>query len=172
MLLFKSSLIAVFCIAVTACGFQPLYGSKGSANIVTDFSDVRVEPIKDRIGQLLSNELKHLLNPLRTPINPKYSLITTLTQSTRSLAVKKTALATRANLLINSSYRLVDIQSRETLTSVTNSITVSYNIYSSQYATLSAEKDAIKRATKELAQDIRLQIGIFFKSHNKQTVVQ
>ena len=171
-MLFKSPLIAVFCLTISACGFQPLYGSKGSANIVTDFSDVRVEPIKDRIGQLLSNELKHLLNPLRTPKNPKYSLITTLTQSTRSLAVKKTALATRANLLINSSYRLIDIQSRKTRTSVTNSITVSYNIYSSHYATISAEKDATKRATKELAQDIRLQIGIFFKSHNKQSVVQ
>ena len=157
---------------MSACGFQPLYGSKGSANIVTDFSDVRVEPIKDRIGQLLSNELKHLLNPLRTPINPKYSLITTLTQSTRSLAVKKTALATRANLLIVSSHRLVDIQSQQILTSAKNSITVSYNIYSSQYATISAEKEATKRAAKELAHDIRLQIGVFFKNHNKQSVVQ
>ena len=82
-MLFKSPLIAVFCIAVSACGFQPLYGSKGSSNIVADLSDVRVAPIKNRIGQLLSNELKHLLNPLRTPINPKYDLITTLTQSTR-----------------------------------------------------------------------------------------
>ena len=171
-MLSKSPLIAVFCIAVSACGFQPLYGSKGSSNIVADLSDVRVAPIKNRIGQLLSNELKHLLNPLRTPINPKYDLITTLTQSTRSLAVKKTALATRANLLINSSHHLVDIQSQQVLTSATNSITVSYNIYSSQYATLSAEKDATKRATKELAQDIRLQIGIFFKNHNKQSVVQ
>ena len=75
-------------------------------------------------------------------------------------------------MLINSSHHLVDIQSQQVLTSATNSITVSYNIYSSQYATLSAEKDATKRATKELAQDIRLQIGIFFKNHNKQSVVQ
>ena len=171
-MLFKSPLIAVFCLTVSACGFQPLYGSKGSANIVANFSDIHIAPIKDRIGQLLSNELKHLLNPLRTPINPKYHLVTKLTQSSRSLAVKKTALATRANLLITSSYRLVDTKSQQTLTSAKNSITVSYNIYSSQYATISAEKEATKRAAKELAHDIRLQIGVFFKSHNKQSVVQ
>jgi len=171
-LLFKSPLIAVFCITVSACGFQPLYGSKGSSNIVADLSDVRVAPIKNRVGQLLSNELKHLLNPLRTSISPKYYLVIKLTQTTRSLAVKKTALATRANLLIISSYRLIDTKSQQILTKAKNSITVSYNIYSSQYATISAEKEATKRATKELAHDIRLQIGVFFKNHNKQSVLQ
>ena len=171
-MLLKFLLIAVFYLAVSACGFEPLYGSKYSENIIADFSAIRVAPIKDRIGQLLSNELKHLLNPLHTPVNPKYRLVTTLTQSTRSLAVKKTALATRANLLISSSHQLVDTQSQQVLTSALNSITVSYNIYSSHYATTSAEKDAIKRATKELAQDIRLQIGVFFKAYNKRSIVQ
>lgn len=171
-MLSKTSLLAVFCLTVSACGFQPLYGSKGSENIIADFSDIQIAPIKDRIGQMLSNELKHLLNPLREPVKPKYRLITTLSQSTQSLAVKKTALATRANLTVRSSHQLVNTYTREVLSSGINSITVSYNIYSSHYATLSAEKDAKKRAVKELAQDIRLQTGAFFKAQNQQPVVQ
>ena len=171
-MLSKASFIAVFCLAISACGFQPLYSSKGSENIIADFSDIQIAPIKDRIGQMLSNELKHLLNPLREPVNPKYRLIAILSESTYSLAVKKTALATRANLTVSSTHKLVDTQSRVTITSGTNSITVSYNIYSSHYATLSAEKDAKKRAVKELAQDIRLQMGAFFKAQNQQPFVQ
>ncbi len=161
-----------FCIITSACGFQPLYSSKGVENIIADFSKIRVSSSKDRIGQVLSNELKHLLNPLYSPKNPKYRLVTTLVVSARPLAIKKTALATRSNLTVLSSYRLIEILSQKLVSTGSNTITVSYNIYSSHYATLSAEKDAKKRAAKNLAQEIRLQIGAFFKAQNQQNIIQ
>lgn len=164
MSLFRPTLVLMICGLLSACGFQPLYGSKGTENIIGDFSDIQVGTGKDRIGQLLSNELKHLLNPLRSPQKPKYRLTTVLSESTNSLAVKKTASATRANLIVTSTYTLLSTETGSSLNSGTNSITVSYNIYSSDYATLAAEKDAQNRAIKELAQEIRLQLGAYFKN--------
>jgi LPS-assembly lipoprotein len=156
----------------SACGFQPLYSSKGSENIIADFSSIRVASTRDRIGQVLSNELKHLLNPFRAPIKPKYRLVTTLTVSTQSLAIKKTAHATRSNLEVNSTYQLINTFNRKLVSTGFNTVTVSYNIYSSHYATLSAAKDAKKRAAKKLAQDIRLQIGAYFKAQNQLNIAQ
>jgi LPS-assembly lipoprotein len=171
-LLSKISLLVFFCLIVSACGFKPLYGTKGSENITADFFDIRVAPIKGRIGQMLSNELKYLLNPLHEPYKPKNRLIIDTVQSIRSLAVKKTALATRSNLKLRSQYRLIDTSSLKLLSSGSNEITVSFNIYSSNYATLTAEKDAKKRAVKELAQDIRLQLGAFFTANNHLNLVK
>ena len=171
-MLSKALLFIVLCLITPACGFQPLYGSKGSENIIADFSKIHVSSIKDRTGQLLTNELKHLLNPLREPVNPKYQLVTTVSVSFRSLAVKKTAHATRSNLFATSAHHLINTTTRELVSSGSNTSTVSYNIYSSSYATLSAEKDAQKRAVKKLAQDIRLQLGAYFKSKNRLNTVQ
>jgi LPS-assembly lipoprotein len=170
-LLFKTSFQIFLCIILTACGFYPLYSTKGSANIIADFSSIYISPSRDRIGQMLSNELKHLLNPLREPIKPKYRLTTMLSKSINSLAIKKTALATRSNLTVTSQHTLIDSGSSIILSTGVNKITVSYNIFSSDYATLSAEKDAKERAIKELAQDIRLQIGAYFKAQNQLNVL-
>lgn len=172
MLLFRTLGIVGLVAVVSGCGFQPLYGSRGAENIIGEFSSIRVAPGKDRIGQLLSNELKHLLNPLREPINPKYRLRVKLTEGTTSLAVKKTALATRANLNVNSSYDLVARETGIVVNNGNHQITVSYNIYSSEYATLAAEKDVRKRAVKELAQEIRLQLGAHFKRQAKKAATR
>lgn len=152
------------CSLLGGCGFQPLYGSTTDDDIIANFSEIRVAPAKDRIGQLYTNELKHLLNPIGGAFKPKYRLTSELTESTSSLAVKKSALATRANLRASTSYRLVSTRTGQVVTSGQNKITVSYNIYSAEYATLAAEKDARNRAVRELAHDVRLQLGAFFKT--------
>lgn len=171
-MLSKTSLPIFFCLILSSCGFKPLYGIIGSENITANFSDIQVVPAKGRVGQLLSNELKYLLHPLQKSYKPKYRLVIDIAQSIRSLAVKKTALATRSNLKLTCQYSLIDTSNLKVLNSNSNSITVSYNIYSSNYANLSAEKDAKKRAVKELAQDIRLQIGAYFKAQNQLNIVQ
>lgn len=165
-MLFSRCLLWVgLCCSLAACGFQPLYGSKGKNRIVSDFSEVQVAPAKDRIGQLFTNELRYLLNPLREPARPKYRLTSEITESTSSLAVKKTALATRANLQASVRYSLVRTETGAIVTSGSNRITVSYNIYSAGYSNLAAEKDARSRAVKVLAQDLRLQLAAFFKNN-------
>lgn len=163
MSLSRSFLVLGFCAFVTACGFSPLYGTKGTDDIIAEFSDIQIAPIKDRVGQLLTNELKHLLNPLREPRQPRFRLISEISESTASLAVKKSALATRAILSSTVDYTLIATNTGQLLTKGSNNITVGYNLYSADYATLAAEKDARQRAVKELAQDIRLQLGAYFK---------
>ncbi len=161
---FKTLCLVCLPAMVGACGFQPLYSVSGTGSVFSDFSSVQVAPAKDRIGQLLSNELRQLLNVSSGVPRPQYRLVTTVRESTSSLAVKKSALATRAILTAQVSYNLVSLRTHRTVTSGNNDIAVGYNIYSAEYATIAAEKDARNRAIKELAQDIRLQLGTYFKN--------
>ena len=146
------------------CGFRPLYGDPSTGGSSAEFALIKVEPIKDRIGQLLRNHLRTAFNPKPRTQKPRYLLKTRVSQSTASLAVRKSAFATRANLTVAANFHLLNAATAKPLFSATRSITVSYNILDSEYATLAAEKDARNRTVRELSEDIRIQLGVYFSN--------
>ena len=161
------ALVGVTCLLLGACGFQPLYGTRASARVIADFSEIQVAPMKDRLGQQLHNELERLLHPKGAAPKYVYRLKATLTESTNSLAVKKSAFATRGNLTVVARYDLLKSVTGKSLINTSGSITVSYNIFSSEFETLMAEKDARKRAVRELAQEIRIRLGVYLRDPSR-----
>jgi len=166
MSLFKTIAAVGALLALSGCGFRPLYGDPSPGSSAGQLAQIEVARIEDRIGQLLRNHLLTALNPHPDGQRPLYLLRTTLRESTSSLAVQKTAFATRANLKVLASFQLSSKSTGEELFSAERSITVSYNILDSEFATLAAEKDARKRAIRELSEDIRLQLGVYFSRPN------
>ena len=162
MSLFKATSLLLTLFLLQACGFRPLYGDGTPGNSGPVFELIKVEPIPDRIGQQLRNHLLTALNPNKRTVKPRYILMTRINESAASLAVRKSALATRANLTITASFQLTDSGAGKTLFASSRSITVSYNILDSKFATLMAEKDARTRAVRELSNDIRTQLGVYF----------
>jgi len=158
-----SSFRPVVCILVAGllagCGFRPLYSETSQFDVIQEFSEIQVAPIKDRIGQQLKNELELLLHSRGKAVKPRYRLSASLTEGKSSLAVKKSAVATRANLRLESRFLLFRVATGRSVESWRNTITVSYNILDSEFATLMAEKDARKRAIQELAQEARVTLG-------------
>ncbi len=146
---------------IQACGFQPLYGVS-SSTAMSEFDHIKVESIPDRVGQLLHNRLLTALNPKGRPKNPLYVLTVKVHESSTSLAVRKSAFATRANLNVKAGFGLTTIKTGESLYSGASVITVSYNILDSEFATLAAEKDARSRAVREVSHGIRNQLGVYF----------
>lgn len=144
-----------------ACGFRPLYGDRTAGGTPSKLAMIKVEPIPDRIGQQLHNHLLTALNPRGPSRRPRYILQTQVEESTSSLAVRKSAFATRANLTVKANYSLTTPAGGKTLFSAKSSITVSYNILDSEFATLMAERDARARAVREVSEDIRIRLGVF-----------
>ena len=159
---FRTLSVLVIMAALGGCGFQPLYGKRASGNAPAEFAKIRVEPIKDRIGQMLHNHLLTALNPKGRPGNPQYLLDTQISESFPSLGVRKSGFDTRANLKANANFSLRGTGGGKVLFSGTSAITVSYNILDSDFATLSAKKDARVRAVRELSDDIRIRLGVYF----------
>jgi len=154
--------VLLTCLIISGCGFNPIYGNRGQASTNYEFSYVAVASIKNRIGQKLRNNLLHQLRVSGQLREKKYNLIVELEESTQSLAVRKSAFATRANLKVTAKYRLESSRSSKPLLQTSEHATVSYNIYNSEFATLVARRNAHDRAIRSLGTDIIIRLAIFF----------
>ncbi|WP_193366792.1 LPS assembly lipoprotein LptE [Pelagibius marinus] len=146
-----------------ACGFQPLHQRQDSgSSVAADLSAVRVEPLRDRVGQQMHNFLRDRLNPQGQPAAPSYRLRVQITEKLSELGVRRDETATRANLRINAQFSLVDFSSGAPLFSGRSTSTTSYDILENPYATTVSEDDARERALREVADDIQTRLSIYF----------
>jgi LPS-assembly lipoprotein len=158
---------ALVCLTLGACGFQPVYGEKASVETTTEMASIKIDPIKERVGQLLRNHLLDNLNPRGEPSQVRYRLEVEVAESKGELAVRKSELATRSNMVLRAGYRLVDAKTGNPVMVLSSTVTASYNLLTNEFATLAAEADARERGTKELSEDITRQLALYFRSQNK-----
>ena len=169
---FLMSGLLVFCaLFLSACGFRPLYGTSQSDSQAADqhLALIQVSQISDRVGQQLRNHLLSRLSPKGEPSDPYYSLQISLTESVANLGVKKSAVVTRGNLTLTASYSLISLKgsAEEALASGSVISISSYDIPQAQYTALAAAKDARARAVRELADDLKIRLAVYFKQHTE-----
>jgi hypothetical protein len=93
----------------------------------------------------------------------KYTLIVKLTESKQNLAIRKSEIATRANLRFNANYEIISKSTGKRIATGHSRMTTSYNILNQTFSTLMAEKNARKRAVREISADISTRIYSFFR---------
>ena len=150
--------------AMNGCGFRPLYGRSGGVDLSDTLASVEIGPIKDRVGQQIRNALLDGLAPRGPMADQQYRLNVEANEGIASLAVQKSADATRADLTLSANYQLYDLKTGQQLYQGTSRAISSFNILNSEFATLMAEKGARDRAVKQLSDDIRLKVAIFLKN--------
>ena len=160
---FKTALALLLPAALAACGFEPLYGRAADKDVPADFALIQVEPIKDRVGQMLHNQLRDAITPRGTPAKPRYILRVTLAETTQDTAIQRTAFAVRANLVLSATFILHDVTTRGSVFTGQAVSTASYAHQTAEYGTLAGEKDARERAVRDLAEEIRVRLGVYFK---------
>lgn len=169
---FRLPLVLGIVLITASCGFRPLYvptgtneaGSSGFA--LETFSKVNISRIADREGQFLRNKLIELMHPAGKAKVANYNLGVKLSESKASLAVRRSSDATRANLTVTAQYLLLQLDTQKTLVSGVVQSTSGYNIFESEFQTLSAEKSARDRALIDLAHQVRLRIATAFAADN------
>ncbi len=159
---FKWAWVLVACGLLSGCGFRPLYGDFQPGSAGERFLEVEIDMPKDREGQLLRNELVGRFYGSEQRRAPRYRLGMELKESKTSLAVKKSAFATRGNLAMSVTFKLSDRTTGVGVFTGSSKVTVSYNILDSEFASLLAEKNARERAIRELSHDIRVRLGSYF----------
>lgn len=169
--------LAVVAVALllSACGFRPLYGAYG-ANPGGEriFAAIFVPSIEaDEAGYNLRNDLIDLLQARPTPAGAYYRLVISLSQSRQGVAIQPNATITRYNYQLNASYTLYDIKSGTQITHGKEEALSAYNVppssATSLYSTLMARRDAQNRAAQDIAQRIRMDLGVFFAQHRPQS---
>lgn len=129
---------------------------------------MQVEPLQNRDGQQLHNFLRDNLNPKGQPLDPAYRLQVELAQRVEQLAFRQDETATRANIILNSSFVLRDAEDGRVLYSGRVSAINGYNILDDPYPTDIAAQAALRRGLRELAQDIKLRLAVYFQTAEGQ----
>ena len=138
MSLFKYLLILPL-LALTACGFTPVYGTNGNANIL--LNSVLVQEPKNREGYSLTKQIEKRLG---RATDPRFNLEVMVTTSEAALNVDTTGNINRYNVLGLVEYTLRDTQTGQIAAS---GRVDSFTGYSASGTTVSAQ------AAKEDAQE-------------------
>lgn len=149
-------------LLVGACGFRPLFGEINDETVTAELSTIKIEPIADRVGQQLHNELLDRLTPEGRAQIGSYRLRIELREASQGFAIDKAEFATRSSYRVNAVYTLYEPYGDKALYTGRLFAVSSYNILRSEYATLIAQQDARDRAVEQLANDIRTGLALYF----------
>jgi LPS-assembly lipoprotein len=165
-------LVSGFCLLLSACGFEPVYGINRNmpVGVETRLADVEIGAIYgkdreyDRAGQYLRNALIDRFYRAGRPASPRYHLeITELQEHLVELDITKSADATRGQLRISTAMILKDANTGEQLLGRHVAAITSYNILASEFSTRVTEDNARANALDDLARQIEQQLSLYFR---------
>jgi LPS-assembly lipoprotein len=148
---------------VSGCGFRPLYGAKSRGAVSTELARVKIGTIPNRIGQQLHNYLLDRINREGRPEKPLYLLSVDVEVEKVRQAVEANETATRVKLVFTAIFKLQEIATEKVLLKNWSRSVNSYNIVTSAMATRSAELDATDRAAREVSEEIRSLLALYFQ---------
>ena len=161
-------LIPLACIicafALPACGFRPIYATpvEGADAALNQLIAVRQVAAPQTVRPLIVSALNNRI-VLKEGEIPKYDLDVVATERAERLAVQIDATVTRYNYRLRANYTLTDLDTGARATGEAQAVT-SYNIVSSQYSTLFAERAAQEKAATLLAEEIERDLLVRFSS--------
>jgi LPS-assembly lipoprotein len=163
---FGAILIGLSALALSACGFRPLYGTtdSGAPGAQAVFSSIYVEGIPNEVsGYELRNSLLSLLHASDKPLGMRYKLNVSVREVREGVAIASdNATITRYGYRMQASYTLTDIKSDKEVTKGEEFVRAGYDVAASPYATEEALQDTRRRAAQNVAEHIRLDLGVFF----------
>jgi LPS-assembly lipoprotein len=131
-----------------------------------DLAATQIRPIAGRRGQILHNLMLDRLNPRGRPRQPLYQLTTGLDVNVQSLGARADATSSRQQVEVIATARLDGVGEPQTFRARATS---SYNTTESDYGSLVAQEDAIKRALNLIADELTVKIAAFFRNARAQT---
>jgi LPS-assembly lipoprotein len=150
-------------LALSGCGWHPLYADPATGPADAALRAIRVAPIADRIGQRLELALRNALNPTGIPIPQRYLLRTTLAIFRSDLGVTSQGLATVGKFDVYATFSLSDLPSGHVLLVNTVHSADTFQILANQYANVVAEDDARTRIDDDLARQIVTRLTLFLQ---------
>lgn len=160
----KFALISL--LLLTACGFEPVYGvnRNTAVGVESKLQQVEIGNIPDREGQFLRNALITRFYRDGRPTNPRYEIdVEHIREYLSDLDITIDADATRGQLKLITSMRLIDLQTRETVLERDLISIASYNILASEFTNRVSEQNARENALNDLARQAEQHIVLYLK---------
>lgn len=155
-------------LAPAACGFQPLYRQGSGADSVPQMAAVEIAPAPDRATQIVRNHLLDRLSPRGQSAEPLYVLSLRVQEAQSAVLITREETVTRYNLNLSASFALHDKRSGAVVHSGSATSLAAYNVLRADFANLVAEDDARARAAREVSEQIRTRLAIYFSRRAAQ----
>jgi LPS-assembly lipoprotein len=168
----RSVVLCLAAVSISGCGFHPLYGNAGvGAGVSPILSAVYVEPVPDRVGYELRNDLLDLFNATGQADGAAYRLKLTVAESEEAIVLQTNTAITRYNYTLTAHYDLIPKASTDSVKSGDLTALSAYNVAAAPflYATVTAERDAKNRAANDIAERIRTELAVYLRAASAQT---
>ncbi len=149
------ALAALACLALAACGFQPLYAPSPTTTAPTGLGAIAVAPIKGRVGYFLGQGLERMLPGGGAQAR---TLVVEVQTTFQPLAVRVDGSAARTDLIGVARYRLDGADASAAPLSGEVRATVSYDLLDQPFGDVAAQTDAEERLAGVLAERIRTEL--------------
>jgi LPS-assembly lipoprotein len=159
-------------VALSGCGWTPLYADRESGPADENLRAIKVDPIPERIGQKLAWALRESFNPTGVSTPQRYRLRTLLTTARADLGIQSTGLGSRGKFDATATFTLIDIKTGAALMATTSHVSESFDILANEYASVVAEDDARTRAVEELRRDMVTRLTLFLQRRVADTGVK
>ncbi len=146
-------------IALSSCGFTPLYGDGAKSAVSAALQSVDVAPIPDRIGQLVQDGLERQFN---AQSSTQYQLVVTLEQNIEGFGIRQDESVTRERVSLVANYTLNDKISGKPLFEGQARSDAGVDKVRSEYATIAAERAAAQRNAEQVVRQISVRLAQYF----------
>jgi LPS-assembly lipoprotein len=146
-----------------------VYGTAGlNAGVGQTLANVYVEPIPERVGYELRNELLDLFNATGQSNGAAYRLKLSINETEEAVVLQTNTAITRYNYTLSAHYDLIPRDGTGAVKSGDVTALSAYNVAAAPflYATVTAERDAKNRAANDIAERIRTQIAVYLRTAN------
>jgi LPS-assembly lipoprotein len=147
---------------LAGCNLRPIYGRAQQEGVRPELAAIEIVEVGGRRGQFFRNYLIDELNPGGLIVPAAYALEVRLRQEQTALAIQLDDTATRYNLILGADFALKRKADDQVIYSSATRRVVSFNVRSDPFGTLVAEQDAERRASREVARQIRTMLSLYF----------
>ncbi len=167
MSLSRKPLAALALLALSGCGFTPLYGGEQGAVASAGLEAVNVQNIPERTGQMLRLDLEQQLHAGGQPMTELYALSVNYGIGQTGEGVQADSSISRMRFNANATWRLTPIGNPSvTLASGNATAMDAMNIIDQQYFASNLETDTVnQQLSDQIAQQITIQLAAWFRAH-------
>lgn len=165
MKLWRFLVILPLLVLLGACGFRPLYGTDGvSSGVAGQLASVAIPEPKNRVDQIIRNELLSTMRPAGTAEPDRYRLEITssVTQDKSIEDSSDSRSAHRLTVRVMANFQLKDMNGGAVVYKGKTFSNVSYDDVGQSFSNLQAQTDAVERGAREVAIDIRTRVAAHF----------
>lgn len=153
-------------LALSACGYQPLYATRDDGSSVSQqLAEVSVVPQSTRVGQLVRNEIVQSTRPAGTQAQDRFYLKFQAKGDAQTLIDTADTVHRRLAYNLTTKFQLVDAATNSVIFSGRAFSRVPYDRLDASFANVQARVNAEEQAAKQVGQEMRTRLAAFLATN-------